>query len=143
MDENKWLCPHCTYGHLLRVAKNEQHIPTHSEYLCVDLPPGSSDLLSAPEGPGGWDGKTCPNFINNQTMKTCQFYALGKSEEELYAYDEYDSWGSGRYFTNDVFMCGRYTYSAAKTEKKKTGLKIYLVTITKAETTHNIEISEM
>jgi hypothetical protein len=30
-------------------------------------------------------------------MRVCQFYALGNSEKELLAYDEYDSHGSGRY----------------------------------------------
>ena len=143
MNDNNWLCPHCKYGHLLRIAKNDQHIPTHSEYLCVDLPPGSSDLLSAPEGPGGWDGKNCSNFINKQTIKTCQFYAVGKSENELLAYDEYDSWGSGRYFTDDVLMCDRYNYSDAKEKTEGKGLNVYLVTITKNETSHKIEISEM
>jgi hypothetical protein len=106
--------------------------------MCVDLPPGSNDLLSAPEGPGGWDGKTCSNFINNQAIKTCQFYAVGKSENELSAYDEYDSWGSGHYFTDDVLMCDRYTFSEAEAEKEKRGLKIYLVTITKNEKSQKI-----
>jgi hypothetical protein len=68
MDEKKWLCPDCKYGHLLRVVKNEQHIPTHTEYICIDLPPGFIDPLSAPKGPGGWDGKTCPNFINKKIV---------------------------------------------------------------------------
>jgi hypothetical protein len=145
MDETKWLCPHCVYGQLLRIAKNEQHIPTHSEYLCVDLPPNSNDILSAPEGPGGWDGRYCPNFINNQTRKVCQFYALGKSEKELDAYDEYDSWGSGRYFTDDVMMCERYTYSEAEERQKEKGLKIFLVTITKdgKSKPYKIEVGEM
>ncbi|GHV78763.1 hypothetical protein AGMMS49944_05540 [Spirochaetia bacterium] len=145
MDETKWLCPHCVYGHMLRVVKNEQHIPTHTEYLCADLPPDSNDILSAPEGPGGWDGKNCQNFINNQTQKVCQFYTLGKSEKELYAYDEYDSWGSGRYFTDDVMMCDRYTYSEAEKEQNDKGLKIFLVTITKDGklNTCKIEIGEM
>ena len=67
-DKNKWLCPHCKYGHLFRVVKNAQHIPTHSEYICVDLPSGSNDLLSAPKVPGSWDGKSCSNFINKQTI---------------------------------------------------------------------------
>ena len=142
-DKNKWLCPHCKYGHLFRIVKNEQRIPTHSEYICVDLPPNSNDLLSAPKGPGGWDGNSCSNFINNQTIKTCQFYAVGKSEKELLAHDEYDSWGSGRYYTDDVLMCNRYTYSEAEREKESKCLNVYLVTITKNEESHEIEIDEM
>jgi hypothetical protein len=85
------------------------------------------------------------DYINNQTQRVCQFYALGKSEKELYAYDEYDSWGSGRYSTDDVMMCERYTYSEAEERQKENGLKIFLVTITKDEkaNTCKIKVSEM
>jgi hypothetical protein len=158
MNEKNWLCPHCVYGFLFRVVKDEQGIPTHTEYLCVDIPdqvnkdktdagkqsaPRLWNPLSAPKGPGGWDGKYCPNFINNSVQKTCQFYALGKSEKKLLAYDEYDSRGSGRYYTDDVYMCDRYTYSEAVEEAKKRNLKIYLVTITAENSEHKSEIGEM
>jgi hypothetical protein len=49
-------------------------------------------------------------------MRVCQFYVLGNSEKELLAYDEYDSHGSGRYFTDDVAMYDRYTYSEAESK---------------------------
>ena len=81
--------------------------------------------------------------MKKKAAKTCQFYAVGKSEKELLAYDEYDSMGSGEYFTDDVLMCNRYTYSEADAEKDNNGLKIYLVTITKIGNSHKLEISEM
>jgi hypothetical protein len=141
-NETHWLCPYCVYGHLFRVVKNAEGAPTHTEFLCVELPAGSNDLLSAPKGPGGWDGKYCANFINKQETKTCQFYAIGKSETKLYAYDEYDSRGSGQYFTDDVFMCGRYICSEAEKSAKEKGLNIFLVTITKKNGAHKIEVAE-
>jgi hypothetical protein len=90
-------------------------------------------------------GEKCLNFNNNKTQKVCQFYALGKSAKELYAYDEYDSWGSGRYFTDDVMMCDRYTYSKAEEGQKENGLRIFLITITKNGKPNacKIEVSEM
>ena len=142
MNENEWLCPQCKYGHLLRIVKNAQRIPTHSEYLCADLPPGERDVFAAPDGPGGWDGKTCPNFISRRLTRTCQFYALGNAENELLAHDEYDSWGSGRYYTGDVFMCRRYTLSEAEAEQRERGHRIYLVTITKQGEERSIAIAE-
>jgi hypothetical protein len=139
-------------------VKNGQGIPTHTEYLCVDIPDpsdsaetGDGDLspakpespLSLPKGPGGGDGKYCPNFINNSVQKTCRFYTVGKSEKRLLAYDEYDSRGSGRYYTDDVYMCDRFTYSEAEEEAKERNLKIYLVTIIPENEEHKTEIGEI
>jgi hypothetical protein len=62
---------------------------------------------------------------------------------ELYAYDEYDSWGSGQYFTDDVFMCGRYICPEAEKSAREKGLKIFLVTITKKNGEHKIEVAEI
>jgi len=41
--------------------------------------------------------------------RTNLFYAVGKSETELFAYDEYDSRGSGVYFTGDTLMYEQWT----------------------------------
>ena len=74
--------------------------------------------------------------------RTCQFYAAGKSEKELLAYDEYDS-GSGRYFTDDAYMCDRYGYETAEEVAENKKLKVYLVTITKTGKNRKVEIDEM
>jgi hypothetical protein len=103
----------------------------------------TDDLLPTSKGSGGWDDKTGPNSINKQLKRTCQFYALGKSESELLAYDEYDSRGSGRYFTDDAFMCDRFTMSEAEESTKQNSLKIFLVTISKNGNTHQVTVDEM
>jgi hypothetical protein len=58
-------CPKCKYGHMFRIVK-DHGIPTHSEYMCIDDTHGTR-LLEAPQGPGGWDGNTCPNYIERTT----------------------------------------------------------------------------
>jgi hypothetical protein len=50
----EFLCPICEYGHFFRVVKDAKGIPYDTQYTC-----GS---IKGPKGPGGWDGKTCPNF---------------------------------------------------------------------------------
>jgi len=75
--------------------------------------------------------------------RTCQFYAIGgfiHDENNFWflSYDEYDSKGSGLYFTNDLLMCNRYNlpeaeqivYSKILDEKY---YNIYLITIIKDE----------
>jgi hypothetical protein len=62
MDNNseqvRFLCPDCEYGHYFRVAKNAEGIPYGIEYTC--------DPFEGPKGPGGWGGKTCPNFVDGK-----------------------------------------------------------------------------
>ena len=63
--------------------------------------------------------------------RTNFFYAVGKSETELFAYDEYDSQGSGIYFTDDAYMYERWNIlddAIAFAKEKK--LNVYLVEIT-------------
>lgn len=62
--------------------------------------------------------------------RTTLFYAIGKSETELYAYDEDDSRGDGVYFTDDNRLYERYSNldKALETAKER-GLNVYLVEI--------------
>jgi hypothetical protein len=81
-QNHPFLCPRCKYGQLFRI----QHEPPHygePVYLCKDMskrleaslkyPVGKADLkitmptlLDYEEGPGGWDGKTCPNYTEKE-----------------------------------------------------------------------------
>ena len=62
--------------------------------------------------------------------RTNFFYTVGKSETELFAYDEYDSKGSGIYFTGDALMYERWNILEEAIETaKKYKLKVYLVEI--------------
>ena len=42
------------------------------------------------------------------TQRTKLVYLLGRSEKELLAYDEYDSEGSGKWFTDNPMMAIEY-----------------------------------
>ena len=74
--------------------------------------------------------------------QTCTFYAVGKSEKELLAYDEYDSQGSGLYFTDDLFMCKRYLFGKAYEITNKEKLKRYNITITKTGKKYDTKIED-
>jgi len=87
MNEKQLPCSKCKYGEFFRIAKNEHHIPTHEEYMCIDrskkreIPEEFRELMEEAKkspfrytgpspfdysnGPGGWDGETCPNFVSN------------------------------------------------------------------------------
>ncbi|MCL2212068.1 MAG: hypothetical protein FWB95_09125 [Treponema sp.] len=89
--------------------------------------------------------------MTEQTKKNevCTFSAIGKSKDELLAYDELDSEGDGNYFTDDVNMCSCYSYyfhadRAINDYEKinKTRLKKFDITITKVKNEYNIEISD-
>jgi hypothetical protein len=54
-EQVTFLCPDCKYGYFFRIAKNMEGIPYDTEYTCGPF--------GGPQGPGGWDGKTCPNFV--------------------------------------------------------------------------------
>ena len=41
-------------------------------------------------------------------IRTKLIYLVGKSEKELLAYDEYDSKGSGKWFTDNPIMAEEY-----------------------------------
>ena len=64
--------------------------------------------------------------------QVCSFYAVGKSEKELLAYDEYDSQGSGLYFTDDALMCDRYLSGEAMRIANEKKFKTFEVSIGKA-----------
>jgi hypothetical protein len=57
--------------------------------------------------------------------------------------DEYDSWGSGKYFTDDVYMCDRFTYSEAQERAAENGLKLFHVAIAKNKEEYKITIVKM
>ena len=76
-------------------------------------------------------------------MRTCTFYAVGASKKALRAYDEYDSKGSGLYYTDDVFMCDRHTAGQARAIALSQKLNVYYVEIHKTDEIHTIEISEV
>ncbi|MDR2542291.1 MAG: hypothetical protein LBC80_02435 [Treponema sp.] len=61
--------------------------------------------------------------------RTKLIYLVGKSENELLAYDEYDS-GSGKWFTENPIMANEYYCQQACEEKKKEGLDVFLWEIT-------------
>jgi len=51
---------------------------------------------------------------------------LGRNEKELLAYDEYDSKGSGEWFTDNPIMANEYNYHQAVCEaSEQKGLDIY------------------
>jgi len=74
--------------------------------------------------------------------QTCTFYAVGKSEKELLGYDEYDSHGSGCYFTDDLFMCNRYLFGKAFEIANREKLKRYEITITKTGKKYDAKIED-
>ena len=52
-------------------------------------------------------------------------YLLGKSKNELSAYDEYDSDGSGKWYTDNPIMANEHNYKFASNIHKKAGLNVY------------------
>jgi hypothetical protein len=68
----KFLCPVCVYGRFLRTVKDDRGIPYDVHFTC-----GSFEGL---KGPGGWDGKACPNFVENarkDPLEGCQVSYTG------------------------------------------------------------------
>ena len=54
-------------------------------------------------------------------------YLAGKNEKELLAYDEYDSEGSGEWFTDNPVMANEYNFEQAVYEiSEKKGLDVYM-----------------
>ena len=58
--------------------------------------------------------------------RTKLIYLIGKSETELLAYDEYDSEGSGKWFTDNPIMANEYYCQEACEEAEKEGLDVYM-----------------
>ena len=60
-------------------------------------------------------------------IRTKLVYLLGKNEKELLAYDEYDSEGSGEWFTDNPIMAKEFTYErAVNSEAAEEGLDVYM-----------------
>jgi len=69
-------------------------------------------------------------------------YRIRKSVEFL-SYDEYDSEGSGMYYSDDLLMCERYNFGEAEEMAKDGGHKIYLVTIEKYDGRVTTDVGEI
>ena len=63
--------------------------------------------------------------------RTKLVYLLGKNEKELLACDEYDSEGSGKWFTDNPIMANEYNFEQAVIEgAEKEGLDVYMWEVT-------------
>ena len=62
--------------------------------------------------------------------RTKLVYLLGKSEKELLAIDEYDSEGSGKWFTDNPIMAEEFYCQQACEDAEKEGLDVYLWEVT-------------
>jgi hypothetical protein len=59
--------------------------------------------------------------------RTKLVYLLGRNEKELLAYDEYDSKGSGKWFTDNPIMANEYYIVQAINEAvENEGLDVYM-----------------
>jgi len=64
-------------------------------------------------------------------IRTKLVYLLGKNEKELLACDEYDSEGSGRWFTDNPIMANEYNFKQAVCDgSEKEGLDVYMWEVT-------------
>jgi hypothetical protein len=85
MDNNskyaEFLCHNCEHGHYFRVAK--EVIPYRIVYTCGPF--------EGPRGPGGWDGKTCPNFVESKEkdpMEGCEIMVThGRLDKSILVVD--------------------------------------------------------
>jgi len=59
-------------------------------------------------------------------IRTKLIYLVGKSEKELLAYDEYDSKGSGEWYTDNPIMAEEYYCQQACEEAEERGLDVFL-----------------
>jgi hypothetical protein len=62
--------------------------------------------------------------------RTKLVHLLGRNENELLAYDEYDSEGSGKWFTDNPIMAEEYNCQRACEDAEKEGLNVYLWEVT-------------
>ena len=62
--------------------------------------------------------------------RTKLIYILGRNKNELLAYDEYDSEGSGKWFTDSPMMAEEYNCKRACEEAEKEKLDVYMWEIT-------------
>jgi len=80
--------------------------------------------------------------VQADEVQVCSFFVVGKAEKKLLAFDEYESSGSGRYFTDDIFMCARYLSDEASKIAKKNKYITYQVVITKKDKKYNTKFTE-
>jgi len=59
-------------------------------------------------------------------IRTKLIYMVGKNEKELLAYDEYDSKGSGKWFTDNPIMANEYYCQQALCEAEEENLDVYM-----------------
>jgi len=98
-----FLCPSCKYGQLIRTVKSAEGIPYDTEYGCFDMSKKReyspeiqkildedkkiprlpyehtfqvNSILDYANGPGGWDGKTCPNYIKADCTPTIKQWTI-------------------------------------------------------------------
>jgi len=64
--------------------------------------------------------KIGPNYKNKLV------YLIGKSENELLAYDEYDSEGDGKWFTDNPVMAEEFNHNGAFETAEKEGLDVFM-----------------
>ena len=62
--------------------------------------------------------------------RTKLIYLLGKSENELLAYDEYDGDGSGKWFTDNPIMAEEYNCQRACYGAEEEKLDVYMWEVT-------------
>jgi len=63
-------------------------------------------------------------------IRTKLIYMIGKNEKELLAYDEYDSKGSGKWFTDNPIMANEYYCQEAISEAEEENLDVYMWEVT-------------
>jgi len=72
------------------------------------------------------------NYLNLRNLKIGPnnknklVYLVGKSENELLAYDEYDSEGDGKWFTDNPVMAEEFNHDNAFKTAEKEGLDIFM-----------------
>ena len=74
--------------------------------------------------------------------RTKLVYLLGRSENELLAYDEYDS-STGKWFTDNPIMAKEYNCQRACEEAEKEGLDVYMWEVTYDINLKNIKKEEI
>jgi hypothetical protein len=73
--------------------------------------------------------------------RTCQFYAVGEVVDgsiRFEAYDEYDAYGSGLYYTDDWLMIERLNMGDGVSRAREHSMDLYLVTITISAEGHHV-----
>jgi len=68
MAKGKFLCVACKYGCFSRVVKDANGIAVDVEWLCKCEQEAFSggSILDLPNGPGGWDGESCANYVERK-----------------------------------------------------------------------------